>query len=144
MTNRTAVSAKVRDLTQRLIAYEAAESYPSPTDISAATRVSEKLRRPLSALAGASGFHALLARALTVAKRETHKLGAVQIKPDGSLDGLDELPNDDGNEASVMLIAQLLGLLANFIGEPLTLRLVQDTWPDLPSEDTNSRGTKST
>jgi hypothetical protein len=29
-------------------------------------------------------------------------------------------------------VAQLLGLLVTFIGEPLTLRLVRDAWPDAP------------
>ena len=29
-----------------------------------------------------------------------------------------------------MIVAQLLGLLVTFIGEPLTLRLVRDAWPN--------------
>jgi hypothetical protein len=39
----------------------------------------------------------------------------------------------DGNEAvqgGTALIAQLLGLLVTFIGEALTLRLVQNVWPN--------------
>ncbi len=143
MMNRTAVSAKVRDLARRLLSYEAAEGYPSEAGISAAVRVCEELRRPLNTLGGASGSHALLRRALTLAKAEVPCLSAAQVKPDGSLDGLNELPNDEASEAGVMLIAQLLGLLVNFVGEPLTLRLLQGVWPDLPLGDANSGGAKS-
>jgi hypothetical protein len=32
----------------------------------------------------------------------------------------------------VIVVAQLLGLLVTFIGEPLTLGLVGDAWPDAP------------
>ncbi len=35
-----------------------------------------------------------------------------------------------GVEAAVAITAHLLGLLVTFIGEPLTLRLVREAWPD--------------
>ena len=35
-----------------------------------------------------------------------------------------------GGEAAVAITAHLLGLLVTFIGEPLTLRLVREAWPD--------------
>ena len=34
------------------------------------------------------------------------------------------------------LVAQLLGLLATFIGIGLTMQLVRDAWPDAPFEGT--------
>ena len=139
--NRTTPSAKVRDLAQRLIDHEAAPRDSSEANIVAAFRVSEKLRRLLSTLTGATGFRSLLSRALTLAKTQVPCLNMVQVNADGSLEGLSEFC--DG-EAGVMLIAQLLGLLVNFIGEPLTLRLVDDAWPDLLLKDTNSSETKST
>ena len=37
---------------------------------------------------------------------------------------------DGGAEAAVAITAHLLGLLVTFIGEPLTLRLVREAWPD--------------
>ena len=130
----------MRDCARRLLAYESPASTPSDGNNPAVFRVSENLRRPLSTLAGVAGFRALLGRALALAKSEVHGLSAVRIKPDGSLEGLSELHNDEAIEAGVMLIAHLLGLLATFIGESLTLRLVQDTWPDLPFGDTKSGG----
>ena len=101
----------------------------------AGLRVSEKLRRPLSTLVGSSGFRSLLARALTLAKAQAPGLSAVQIKPDGSLEGLSDLRNQD-QAAGVILVAQLLGLLVTFIGESLMLSLVLDAWVDLPVFDT--------
>jgi hypothetical protein len=121
-------------LAQRLLTYEAVAGRNSETSESAAFRVCAKLRRPLVTLAGVAGFRSLLSRALTLARAEAPGLGAVQIAADGFLKGLDELepdidkqqPKDEG----AILIAQLLGLLLTFIGEGLTLRLVQDVWPE--------------
>jgi hypothetical protein len=50
------------------------------------------------------------------------------------LRGIGELdPQLDGHESGeweVILIAHLLGLLFTFIGEDLTVQLVQDVWPE--------------
>ena len=133
MMSRTTPSPKIRELAQRLLAYEAVGDNPSGANMPAGFRVAEKLRRPLSTLAGSSGFRSLLARALTLAKAQVPRLSAVQIKPDGSLEGLSDLGNQDqAAEAGVILIAQLLGLLVTFIGESLMLSLVLDAWPDFP------------
>jgi hypothetical protein len=121
----------VLNLAQGLLAYEAA-NHNSSRKVSALCQVSENLRRPLSTLAGAAGFHALLSRALTLAKARTPILSAARVKADGSLDGLSEVQDDKTAEADAILISQLLGLLVTFIGEKLTMRLVHDVWPDLP------------
>jgi hypothetical protein len=137
MMSRTTPSPKILELAQGLLAYEAARDNPSGTNMPAGFRVAEKLRRPLSTLAGSSGFRSLLARALTLAKARVPGLSAVQVKPDGSLEGLSGLGNQDqAAEAGVILIAQLLGLLVTFIGESLMLSLVLDAWPDFPVFDT--------
>ena len=106
----------VLNLARRLLAYEAAH-HNSSEKVSALCLVSEKLRRPLSTLAGAAGFHALLSRALTLAKARTPILSAARIKADGSLDRLSEVHDDKTAEADAILISQLLGLLVTFIGE---------------------------
>ena len=66
--------------------------------------------------------------------RREHQLGeavgpTVELKPDGSLNGCEVLAVD-GREAAVALIAHLLGLLETFVGEPFTVRLVRQAWPD--------------
>jgi hypothetical protein len=100
------------------------------------SRVGEKLRRRLGRLIGIAGFRTLHARALTLAKAQVPVLGTVQIKLDGSLGGLSDLGNEEqAVEANVVLIAQLLTLLINFIGDDITLSLVHDAWPDFSVSD---------
>jgi len=124
-------------LARRLLAYEAVGGNLEPPE-PAALRVYEKLRRPISALAGVAGFRSLVSRALTLARAEAPSLSAVQVAADGSLKGLDELASQIGKEQArdggAILIAQLTGLLFTFIGESLTLRLVQDVWPEAAFE----------
>ena len=125
---------QTRDLALRLLAYENAAGKTSEPTESAAFGVCERLRQPLITLAGVAGFRSLLSRALTLARAEAPSLSAVQVAADGSLKGLDELePQTDKEQArdgGAILIAQLIGLLLTFIGEGLTLRLVQDVWPE--------------
>ncbi|HXM69258.1 MAG TPA: hypothetical protein VN911_21200 [Candidatus Acidoferrum sp.] len=124
-----------RHLAQRLLDYEAVAGKNSEPTESAAFRVFAKLRRPLITLAGVAGFRSLLSRALTLARAEAPSLSAaVQVAADGSLKGLDELAlqadKEQARNEGAILIAQLIGLLLTFIGEGVTLRLVQDEWPE--------------
>ena len=94
-------------------------------------QVCDKLRRPLTTLAGAAGFRSLLARALTLAKRESPVLGAWEVEANGSLLVL----NGEAAQSGEVLIAHLIGLMITFIGEALTLQLVRDVWQDLPDPE---------
>jgi hypothetical protein len=134
--NPTAVSSETRELAKRLVAFEAELKNPSRDDAHATCRVCEKLRRPLVTLAGTAGYSSLLLRALTLAQREASALSEVEVKPDGSLEGLD----GQAAQAHPILVAYLLSLLITFIGEALTMRLLRDIWPDLPSSDLTSSG----
>jgi hypothetical protein len=131
---RSADAPTTRELAQRLLAFEAVEAATTNADTHATGRVCDKLRRPLITLAGAAGFRSLLARALTLAKKETPLLGAWEVNPDGSLQGL----IGESAQSGSVLIAHLLGLMITFIGESLTLRLLHDVWPDLPGSEINS------
>jgi hypothetical protein len=88
---------------------------------------------------GNGGFHALLARALALAKTEVSWLRPVHVNASGSMEGLRELQTqlspDEFLEGRVVLLAQLLGLLVAFIGEKLTLRLMREVWPKVPLDD---------
>ena len=129
---------EMRKFAKRLMDYEALESMSSKTNKSA-FQVSDKLRPYLSTLMGTGGFRALLSRALALAAVEVSWLRTVQVNADGSLGGLEEahakLGSDDFSEGRVVLLAQLLGLMAAFIGEILTLRLVREVWPKIPLND---------
>jgi hypothetical protein len=122
-----------RHLAQRLLAYEAVAGENSEPAESAAFRVFAKLRLALITLAGLAGFRSLLSRALTLARADAPDLSAVEVAADGSLKGLDELASqaqEETQEGGVVLLTQLIGLLLTFIGNDLTLRLVQDVWPE--------------
>jgi hypothetical protein len=128
------LTPQTRYLAQRLLAYESAAGKTSEPTEFAAFRVCETLRQPVCVLAGVAGFRSLLSRALTLARAEAPSLSAVQVAADGSLEGQDEFASQSNQEQArdggVILIAQLIGLLLTFIGEGLTLRLVQDVWPE--------------
>lgn len=131
----------MRNLARWLIARETAEITVDETKAMAAFRVSDKLGNYLSKLGGTAGFQSLLSRALTLAKAEAPWLVPLEVKADGSLEGLGSLniPEnvDKVEEGGVILLAQLLGLLATFIGGALMLRLLHDVWPGAPFEETD-------
>ena len=136
------IPPQTRGMARRLLAYEAVTGETSVPTESASLRVYEKLRRPLCALAGVVDFRSLASRALTLARAEAPSLNAVQVGADGSLTGLDELGpqkgKDKSKEGGAILVAQLLGLLLTFVGEGLTLRLVQNVWPESTFDDRDS------
>ena len=127
------VSPEVQDLSRRLLAFAAHDS-ASDARVDVAVQVIEELRMRLIRLAGVVGFRSLLSRALTLAKAEVPSLSTVQVRADGSLEGFDgiEQNREAGavGQAGLVLVAHLLGLLVNFIGASLTLRLLHDKWPD--------------
>ena len=128
-------SPSIRDLARRLLAAEAASQSAAEPRAHAAVLVCEKLRVPLTRFAGVDGFTALLRRALALAREEVPALHGITEKTDGSLEGL-EFVADAGNsgvggsDAAVAITVHLLWLLVTFIGEPLTVRLAREAWPD--------------
>lgn len=103
--------------------------------------VIERLRISLSRLAGVDGFTSLLRRALALAAAESPALARVEVDATGHLKGLEQLTMEPGadarTEATIAVTAHLLELLVTFIGEPITLRLVREAWPELPLDDPN-------
>jgi hypothetical protein len=130
---------EMRNFAKRLIAYETLLNKPSETGTPAVFPVSDKLLPHLSTLMGTGGFRALLSRALALAAAEVPLLRAVHVMADGSLEGVDKVhakfSPDEFGEAQVVLLAQLLGLMAAFIGEILTLLLIREVWPKIPLND---------
>src|ERR1035441_10389393 len=138
----------MRRFAKRLTVYERRANTPSEINTPPAFQVCEKLRTHLGTFMGAAGFRELLSCALPRAKAEMPWLGAVHLKADGSLEGLEEL-NAKRNpeelfEGGVVLVAQLLGLLVAFIGETLTLRFVREVWPEVPLDNLDFGDRKST
>ncbi|MDT8066581.1 MAG: hypothetical protein ROO76_00285 [Terriglobia bacterium] len=121
---------KTRELARSLVAREADSSTTSLQTEPASVRVYERLRRQLGAPVGAESFQSLASRALALARSESPRLKAVQVMANGGLRGLGEVESqtnpNEGGEAGVILIAQLLGLFLNLLGESTTMRLIED------------------
>jgi hypothetical protein len=132
-------SPQMREFARRLIAHEARETKSSGSKSPGELQVCEKLRPHLATLMGTGGFQALLGRALALAQGEAHWLRAAHVKPDGSLEGLNapaaKLDAQALAEGEEILLAQLLSLLVIFIGASLTLQLLRQLWPKLPTND---------
>ena len=130
---------EMRDLAERLIAYEWDAYRSSGTAESAALRVYEKLRQSLAAIAGSPAFESFALRALAQARAEAPGLGAVQVAVDGTLQGFGEFEHqmdmDLAGEEATILIARLLNLLHVFLGEAVTLSLLRDAWPGTAFDD---------
>lgn len=135
----------MRDFAERLIAHETKGNQSVGVKLPAAFLVFEKLRPHLANLMGSTGFRALLSRSLALANAEVPWLRTVHVKSDGSLEGLEaQIDLDNFFEGRVILLATLLGLLVDFIGEKLTVQLVRGVWPKLYLNDLDfSKGAKN-
>ena len=124
--------ASIRAWVHRLLALEAANKSASDTDRYDLLRVFEKLRIALTQFVGADGFTTLMRRALALARTEVPSLQTAKVTPEGRLEGIEENGADAKNnsEAAIAITAHLLALLVTFVGEPLTLRMIRDVWPD--------------
>ncbi len=132
---------KLKAFAQQLLACEAALGNPVGAKDSRAFRGLAKLRAPLSKLIGVGGFRALLSRAQALAGEEVNWLYALDLKADGLLDGLEtELTASEVAAGEAALIAQMTGLLVTFIGPALTMQLLREIWPEIPTPDFGTRG----
>jgi hypothetical protein len=68
-------------------------------------------------LAGMAGYHSLISRAIAIAKVHAPALGPVEVGLDGSLEGFDEIGENDA-EAGVAVLVHLLDLLVTLSVNP--------------------------
>ena len=131
----------MRDLAERMIAWDMRQENLTGTSPPTVSLVCEKLRPELTTLMGSTGFRALLARALRLAGSNVAWLQALQVNADGTVGGLQErnaqVTSDEFLEGNVAMLVQLLGLLVAFIGENLTSRIIRDRWPKLALKGVN-------
>ena len=130
---------RLRDFAERLISIGVIEAKSSALKRPAVFTVIEELRPSLEQVVGALGFSAVFSRALAIANADVAWLRAVHVKPDGSLEGLDELEaNVDPKEIAegrVVLLAEFVSLLVALIGERLVLQLVHQAMPKVSRDD---------
>jgi hypothetical protein len=132
----------IKELARRLIALETPRDGCAEMS-SEAARVCERLRIPFAKLAGQAGYRSLISRALAIARAEVPGLDSVAISPDGSLTGLAEIEKSDPGSGAAIVV-HLLNLLVTFIGEPVTLGLMRDGWPNADLEITPSNAEETT
>jgi len=127
-----------------LILHEATVNPPSPTRRATALPVLDKLRPLLATFMGKTGYQALILRAMIMAGEEVPWLCNVEIAANGNLENYNEQSakheTDEKADGSEVLLAHLISLLEAFIGEILTLRLINELWPDLPKDDDFTQG----
>lgn len=132
-------SPHMRSLATHLMVSEALRNQSAESESPTVFHITDQMRPHLGMLMGNGGFRALLSRALVLARAEVSWLSAVRVNSDGALEGLETIHSqlDPGAflEGRVVLLAQLLGLLATFIGPSLTARLVAEIWPQSSPSD---------
>lgn len=142
----TRATPQMRDFAARVVAFEARAHESSGSGNPAAFSICEKLRPHWANLMGNTGFRTLLSRALTTAQGKVALLRAVHVQADGLLawSGKTEAQVNAGQVAagSEVLLAELLGLFEGFIGDTLAMRLMQDVWPELARNDSDSDSDK--
>jgi hypothetical protein len=123
-------ACNIEPATRRLLSIEGGRADEAEAGLNAL----QGLRSLLTKLVGPIGYQALLSRALALATAQMSWLGTVRVLPDASLEGFRDAaqrqPAGAASEGSAALLGELLGLLVAFIGETLTLHLVEDVWPE--------------
>jgi len=125
------VSLAHQELARSLVAHEMDDRPDPRTPAEAAERVATKLSAGVTLLVSSDGYRALLGRALYLARAEYAVLDGVRVgTSDVYLEGLRE--TGAAHDALVAFFAQVIALLARFIGDDLTGNLIRQRWPDAP------------
>jgi hypothetical protein len=129
-------SRAVDDLVSRVLRHESGGASDPESMAVAVDAACRKLSGELETLVGRGGVAALLGRAVNLAKRDFSFLDPVHVQLEApvALEGLrDALQGRTPVEAeasSAALLANLVGLLVNLMGEDLGLRPVTSVWPN--------------
>jgi hypothetical protein len=144
-------SAAVDDLVRSVLRHEAGGARDAAALAAAVEGACQKLSGELETLVGRGGVAALTGRAVNLAAREFPFLAGVRPQADASpcFEALHESLRgrspEEADAASVALLANLVGLLVDLLGEELGLRPVLNVWPNVlpgarPSASTESEG----
>ncbi len=121
--------------------HETAGTRRNSTPVPGPFQVFEDLHAHLATVMGNEGYRALLSRALALAAKEVPAMRAVHMTAAGTLEGWEQTKSpthpDEWTEGGIALLAQLLGLLAAFIGGGLTLRVTSEVWPGFSFTDSD-------
>jgi hypothetical protein len=133
---------------RRMLAREAGTAADAPAVAAAARRLGEHFARRLTPLIGAAGVAAILARSVHLVRRSVPEVapGRAFDQNEGPFPllqrSLEQLQPAAATEAAVAVLATIGELLASFIGEGLTTRLLREEWPDDFAGDTTEETLK--
>jgi len=128
------------ELARRVVRHETAEHETATELAIGIERMFQRLRELVANLVGDAGFGAVLARASHLNKRACPWLetSTIVIGPIVVFSGLAAVVEREGaarvTGCTTHLLSDILGLLSRFVGEDLTLRLVNEVWKDLPGD----------
>lgn len=122
---------------RRLLRHEAGGAGDAASLAAAVEGACRKLSGELERLVGGGGVAALLRRAVNLTRREFPFLAVMPPETDAPPsfeavhDSLRDRSPEEADAASVALLANLVGLLVDLLGEDLGLRPVVNAWPDV-------------
>jgi hypothetical protein len=124
---------------RRMLTREAGPDADAPAIAAACRRLCERFARQFSPLIGDVGVAAIFARSLHLSRRNIPELAPRRAsdksdKRDAAFVLLETLLEQQepalATEAAVAVLATAGELLASFIGDGLTTRLLREAWPD--------------
>ena len=125
-----------RRVFRRMLAHEAGSGANATAVAAAARRLAERFAQQLNPLIGDAGVAAICARSLHLAQRNVPGVPAAPASDhsDGPFAllqrSLEQQEPPAATEAAVAMLATISELLAAFIGDSLTTRLLREAWPD--------------
>ena len=131
----------LRPALRRVLTQDAGKSADAQAVAAAAFRAYERLAQELAPLIGAAGINAVCARSVHLTQREFSWLAPARSAEARdapfthvrvSLERQDPAVATDG---AIAVLATVGELLASFIGDSLTTRLLREAWPDGFSHD---------
>jgi hypothetical protein len=127
---------------RRMLAREAGPGADAPAIAAACRRLCERFARQFTPLIGDLGVAAIFARSLHLSRRNVSELAPRRASDKSDQSDkwdaplvllqvfLEQQEPAPATEAAVAVLAMAGELLASFIGEGLTTRLLREAWPD--------------
>ena len=146
-THSRALQAMTSDNTRqrifrRMLAREAGTAADAPAIAAASRRLCEHFARQLTPLIGDAGVAAIYARSLHLVQRDFPSLAPARGSNQGDgpyvrlQQSLEHQQPAVASAAAVAVLTTVGDVLASFIGESLTTRLLREAWPDDFAGDT--------
>jgi len=118
--------------------------------LEAAERVLQRLAERVSPLVGSGGFFLLLQRTLKRTRAEHPCLDGIRVESDApwrlprSAEDTQERSAEEVAAAAQALLAELIALLARFLGSDMAIRLVRQSFPEIEAGAVGSGAEETT